>query len=551
MAENQEGPTVEELAEQLRVDRADFEERINELERELEDPGWDRLYGMSEMEFSREGLRKICLKSFLFYLKNPLIRRAVQTQANYVFGQGITIKAEHPVVDEVVQAFLSDRKNKKVFTTIITMVKEEIDLGITANLFPVLFSNSVGDVRLSMVSFDEIWDIKTNPEDKNEPWYYVRKWTQNGRMEEEYYPDWEYRPKDKPAKVDEKKVNWDSPIHHIKVNAVLDQKFGTSEVYSAQDWARAYNQFLADWATIVRSYARFAWDVVKKSGPAGRLAARTKLDSQISQGSYQPPPAAASAFIHGDDTKLSPIKTAGATTSADDGRRLLLMVCAATGWPETFFGDVSVGTLATAKSLDRPSELKCVLRQRMWEIIWEDILAFVIQKKAEAGYTTKIDGVDRSLSGAWEKDAWDEETFLYDDDAGNEDPDLKDQPIDTTVSVSFPSIIEHSMKDEVDSVVAAATLGGNPLAGTLDAEYTTERLLRALEETSIEEVMGRLFPEGEEPEAVAVATAVQDLQQAIEALSESKDMERGEVVKILAETFALAFKEATGAEADG
>ena len=120
---------------------------------------------------------------------------------------------------------------------------------------------------------------------------------------------------------------------------------------------------------------------------------------------------------------------------------------------------------------------------------------------------------------------------------------MRGKPIDTTVNVDFPALVEDDQKAQVEAIVAAATLNGSTLAGTLDAEYTTERLLRVLGETSIEEVLERLFPEGEEPEAVAVAGAVQDLQQAIEALSESREMERGEVVSTLAAAFIEAMKE--------
>jgi len=548
--------TVAELAEALRIQQANFEERIVELELELEDRGWTKLSGADEKEFTRDGLRKICKESFLFYQKNPLVIRAVDTQANYVFGQGLTIKAVHPLVDEVVQAFLGDKKNQKELTSVVAMTKAEKDLWIDANLFPVFFKNSEGDVRVAMVVFDEIEDIKTNPENKKEPWLYLRRWNQTrderGRLQtirREWYPDIDYRPDNKPATVTGQggtyPVNWDTPMYHIKVNIVLNQKFGTSEIYAAQDWAAAYNRFLSDWSTLVRSYARFAWDMVKKAGSAGRLAAKNRLDSKISSDQYQPAPSAGSMFIHGEDTKMTPIRTAGATTSMEDGRRLLLMVCAATGTFEHFMGDPSTGNLATAKTLNRPMELQYANRQRLWEVVWETICAFVIQCKAEAGHTSDDPDVKGTLTGDWEEDAWGEETFVYADDTENEDEALKGRPIDTTVSVDFPKLVEHDVKTMVDAIVSATTLDGNPPAGTLKMDYATEQLLRALGETSIEEAMERLFPEGEEPEAVAVGAAVQDLQQAIEALSESRNVERDEVVRVLAEAFVLAFKEAT------
>ena len=545
-------PTVASLSEDVRVMRDNYQERLAELELELEDRGWDKLSGGSDTEFTRPALRKICKESLLFYLKNPLIGRAAKTQANYVFGNGVTIKANHPVVDEVVQAFLADRKNRKALTNILSMVKADKDLAIDANLFPVFFSNKDGDTRLSMVPFSEIQDIKTNPDDRYEAWYYERQWSQTrdtlGRfntIRKEYYPDWCYHPDDELDMIDGKPVNWDKPMMHVKVNAALDQKFGTSELYAAQDWARAYNRFLTDWATIVRSYAKFAWAMVKKTGSAGRIAAKAKLDSNLSSDQYKPAPAAGSVFISDADTKMTPMRTAGATTSAEDGRRLLLMVCAATGLPETFYGDASVGTLATARSLNRPTELSFSLRQLLWESIWEDICEFVIQTKADVGYRSDDPAIKGNLTGEWEEDAWEEQHFVYADDTENEDADLKGKPIDTSVSIDFPSLVEDDQKAQVDAIVSAATLNGSPLAGTIDAEYTTERLLRVLGETSIEEVMKKLFPEGEEPEAKAVAGAVNDLQQAIEALSETRGVDREEIVKELVETFKEAFKVAS------
>jgi hypothetical protein len=537
-------PTIAQLTEQMRVDRENFLERISELELELEDVGWQSAGNVSRTEFSRAGLRKICEQSLLFWMKNPLVRRGVKTQANYVFGQGVTVSAPHPVVNEVVQAFMEDKKNQTAYTGIHAMVKAEKDLWITGNLFFMLFSNNRGGTRISLVPFDEIEAVECNPEDRNEQWYYLRAWTEGSRLmgrrvnRRVWYPDWLYRPDDKREEIEGDPVDWDHPLYHVKVNAVLDQAFGTSELYAVQAWAQAYNKFLADWATIVRSYARFAWDIVKKTAK-GRLAMKTALDSKIAGGDYQAPPSVGSAFIHDDATRMSPIKTAGATTSADDGRRLLLMVCAEMGLPETFFGDVSVGTLATARSLNRPTELQFSLRQLLHKEILENLCGYAVRQAAEYGHG--------ALSGAWEPDDWDGERFVYANDVTNEDEEKRDKPIDTTVNVSFPPLVEEDTNKSVEAVVNAATLAGNPLAGTLDAKYTTGRLLTALGETDIEDVMAKLFPEPKEgEEAQAVSAAVADLQGAIEALSEAQDRDREEVVRLLASTFVQAFKEAQG-----
>jgi hypothetical protein len=339
-----------------------------------------------------------------------------------------------------------------------------------------------------------------NPDDAKEPWYYARTriatetvlGSQGGSTEEVLHPDWQYTPKDKPQAYKGRRIDWTQPVYHVRVNCVGNQRFGLSELYSAHDWARTYNEFLANWATITRSLARFAWKVVTKGGATQRAAVKTKLDSAISSDGYNPAPSTGSTFIEtGDSASLQPVKTAGATTSPADGRRLLLMVCAATGFPETFFGDASVGTLATAKSLDRPTELGFLVRQRVWSEILENVIGFAVEARARAG---NIEG----LSGHDELDAWDELTFVYDPGIPAEGEEASDDPINTHVDITFPDLVERDVVARVGAVVQAATLGGTVLAGTLNAEYTTRQLLMALGEKSVEEVMEEFFPADQE-----------------------------------------------------
>lgn len=483
--------TIARLSEALNEQHAQFEERLSELELELElaaeDAGWLRLLGESEREFSREALRKIAHESRLYWMKNPLIRRSVLTVTDYCFGLGVTIRGDHPVVDEVVQKFLEDPKNKAEVTTVLKMQEKDRDIQIEGNLFFVFFANSKGDTRVRTIPFDEIEEIHTNPEDGKEPWFYQRRKLAQGASE--LYPDWGYNPQSRLDQYKGMEVHWDRPLYHVKVNCLSDQRFGLSELYSAQAWARAYNQFLTDWATIVRALAKFAWQITAK-GKRTLAAAKTKLDSRISAGGYEPAPSTASVFLAGPETALAPIKTAGTTTGAQDGRWLKLMVCAATGIFEHYYGDPSTGNLATAKTMDRPMELQFKNRQRLWQEIWENVCSFVVEAKARVG--------EDDLSGREEEDAWGDLIFVYDNDIENEDEELQGLPIDTHVTVQFPDLLEHDVKARVDAIVAATTLGGMPLAGTLDAKYATEQLLQALGETSVEEIMARLFPEDKE-----------------------------------------------------
>jgi hypothetical protein len=473
-----------------------LESRLAELEGQLAEQSWERLSGQYEREFSRAGLREINKWARLMFLKNPLIRRGVRVQMLYVFGQGMQVRARDEAVNDVVQTFLDDAKNQAELTSQQAMQEKEVDLALFGNLYFVFFVNrATGKVRVRTINEDEIEEIICNPEDSKETWFYKRVWTEealdwaSGRTEmtqrTAYYPDWLYRPTRKPALIGGQKVMWDAPVYHVKTGGLSDMRFGVSEVYAAIDWAKAYKSFLEDWATLTRAYSRFAHKMTVPGGKAGVAAAKSKMATTITTGGVEtnPPPTVGSMFIAQPGVELSPMRIGGANVSAEDGRRLMLMVSAAFGVPESFFGDVSVGTLATAKSLDRPTELQMLSRQMLWADIYRKILDFVIMWAVQAP-GGKLDGAVVA-----EDDGTPQVTVI--------DPATGEE-LDATVDVVFPSILEHDVDALIKATISAATLDGKTLAGTVDGRTVSRLLLTALGVQDVDELVDALYPPDEE-----------------------------------------------------
>lgn len=517
------------LAETVEYQAGDLEmlkERLAELELQMEDQGWRQLIVGGQREFSHGALIEIIRMSRLMYLKNPLIRRGVDIQALYVWGRGVTIQARDPKVNEVVQAFLDDKRNQAELTSHVARKGKEIALQVMGNIFFVLFTNpSTGEVKVRTVPVDTIRQIVSNPDDAKEPWFYRREWEQikfneaNGQQESTaevaYYPDWSYNPKNKPATLYGAAVKWDQPIYHLKVGALDDMSMGVPETYPGLDWAKAYKELLEDYCTIKRAHARFALKFETKGGARGVAAAKAKLATTLANGTNQtttetnPSPNVASTFIGTEGTKLEVMKTAGASSPPEEGRRVLLMAAAASGWAETFYGDASVGTLATAKSLDRPTELKVKDRQTLWAEALRQILDFVIDRAM-----TATSGPLYGMGVAKNAAAADVVTLKGDPKSGEE--------IDRYVDIAFPSVLEHDVKEMIDSIVQAATLGNTQgqLAGTIDLKNLSKMLfteLGTLDPSQIDEMLDELFPEGEEvpsgkplPDSVRLAKAQAD-----------------------------------------
>jgi hypothetical protein len=148
--------------------------------------------------------------------------------------------------------------------------------------------------------------------------------------------------------------------------------------------------------------------------------------------------------------------------------------------PESFFGDVSGGTLATAKSLDRPTELKFRDRQQFWADVLRNICWYAVSQARP--------GVD----------------------------------IDS-IEIKFPPILEHDIESTIGAIAKAATLDGKQPAGTIDWRTTARLVLTALEVPNQDEVISALEEERAEAEDAAeendsarsVAESVRQLREAL------------------------------------
>jgi hypothetical protein len=73
------------------------------------------------------------------------------------------------------------------------------------------------------------------------------------------HPALGYRPAQRIKQLNGHPVLWDAPIIHVSVNRLDGWSYGVPDVYAAMAWARAYKDFLTDWALLTKSFAKFAW----------------------------------------------------------------------------------------------------------------------------------------------------------------------------------------------------------------------------------------------------------------------------------------------------
>lgn len=454
---NEAERSMEEQLQQAKWQGELLQESIRDLEDSIKGDGeWRRMGANLEREFTRGGLDDLIDVSRSMYLAHPLIQRAVNITTYYTWGQGVEFDADPTLMDNVITPMITDHKNQAELYGHQARLLTDVDQIVDGNTFFALFKTNPVSVR--SIPTNEIRRIHTNPEDRNEVWFYRREWTaeefdvNTGRYKNGHhvclYPDIDYVPANKPETLGGLPVKWDAPVIHQRIGGLKQMQFGVPGTYAALDWARAYKKFLEDWHTIVSSLARFAWKVstkgTKVAGIQRKMNARSR-GPELTDDDGERPPGAGLAWVAGQGDELTPIPKTGAHTSAEDARPSRLMVGAAMDLPDTILsGDADVGNLATAKTLDRPTELAMRSRQGMWQDWHQRVFAFAIATAEEQG---RLGNVPEDKRG---------------------------------IKVTFPPILEHDTEATVKALVSAATLDGKTEAGLIPREELARQLMSAV-----------------------------------------------------------------------
>lgn len=460
-------------------------EQLWDLELALEDRGWVRELNVANFEFSLFGIHRIIALCRLYRIKNPLIRRGIQVSAFYVFGRGFSISCEDETANDVLQACLNSPGNKKEFGHCGMVAKEEA-VWTDGNIFLVYFRDELtGELLFRTIDPIEIVQIVTDPDDVSKEWYFQRRWmaqefnTHSGtvtpRATEAWYPASGYDPDDKPEFMGSANapVMWESPILHHKVGGMDKWHWGVPLAYPAIDYARAVKRLIDNWCSIQEAMARFAWQVETQGGIPAIAALKQNFATTLAIGDggqpeQNPPPVTASTWISGPGNKLQMSKTSGMIDGPEVGRRVAHLIYMVFGLPETFFADASVGTVATATSLDRPTELKFLdAQERVREFLQQ--VCTIILEESERSPKGKLSEAKRKTGKSYK---------------------------DLEIKVTFPSILEHDITEQINSIVSAMTLNGFEVTG-IDQKLGIGLLLQELGVENWQEVLELMYPEDE------------------------------------------------------
>jgi hypothetical protein len=345
-----------------------------EDELRVEDSGYINLSATSGEVLTESERISMLKRSRIYFYKDPLAKQAVRLWTDYTFGSGLTCQADEDSTQEIIDKFWNAKQNSKILSA-EGQRRSSNKLLVDGEVFFALFLGAQEQgATIRLIDPLEIAEIIANPEDKDDVKFYKRAWsTPQGSPQTAYYRSHlNIENEECPDAMGTKhEAEPASPIvYHLAYNT-LGQR-GVPLLVPALDWIKQYRRFLASRVAIMLALAKFAW----KAKLTGNAAAVSSMQTNF-EGKQVP---AGSVIVENAAVDTQPIRTdSNARNAYDDGRMLKLQVASAVGIPEQYFGDISIGNLATAKTVELPMMKMFTSYQQVWADTYKSINEIVLE----------------------------------------------------------------------------------------------------------------------------------------------------------------------------
>lgn len=493
---------VEERALGIRESITSATGAFGDIELALSNLEWRREINLSWLEFSRWGIQQIMLISRLYYIKNPLIRRAIDVVATYVFGRGVEVTSSDADANATLKEFFE--RNKRSFGQ-NALVEQQKRKCYDGNLYWAFFADQddTGQTDVRMIDATEINEIFSNPDDSDDPWFYQRIFVNKDydpkrdsvdkKTVTVWYPALRHNPTQQDAVLADLPIIWGTRIKHRKVGSVSNWKFGCPLAYPALDWAKASRKFLESCAIVKQALAQIAMTFTTKGGQAAIAGAKSQLESTVNVGGNlldrNPAAVAGSIFASGPGTSLEAFNTKGAGGDPSEVKEYRNMVAICFNIPPTWLGDLETANLSTATTLDRPTELGFICKQEEWVEDLTDIAKFVLETSAAApsGKLREAWGERKVRIVECGRRLLADGSFAYEAKKPARD--------EIQVRVNFPAIREGDLPEVVLAICNAMTLqnkGGQVIG--IDEKVGVRLLLETFGVEDPEEILEAMYP---------------------------------------------------------
>ena len=313
-------------------------------------------------------------------------KQTVTLYKNFCIGTGFgwAVSTESERAEALLEEFTTGA-NKRIFSTQGQRLNSE-GLYVDGEMFFAVFPAMPGAApKLRTIDPLEITKVITNPEDKNEPWAYERKYFVGTRQDTKYYRaiGWDDKFDNDVLGDDGKPLGGvlfeDAAVYHVKLSGRGLR--GDTGLLTDMDWSKQYRTFMSSRAAITRAIAAYAHklSITGSAADVARIKTQTGTGASSTSGESNPPPAPGSMWMENAGAKLTAMKqeTAAAAAKVDAGLFLNMATMGSGIFPH-YYGQDNSFRLATATAMEPPMMKAFESYQELWHDTYSDLFEYVL-----------------------------------------------------------------------------------------------------------------------------------------------------------------------------
>jgi hypothetical protein len=303
---------------------------------------------------------------------NPFAQWLLNTTRDFLCGEGLTITATDPRIQEVIDAFWDDPINRMALTW-PEMVRELALFG--EQCWPIFINEHTGLMRLASVDPSAIREVVHDPDNAREPIGIILRDSAGqpgkklrilkGGEDSELFA---------PAALRLRQETFiDGDCFYYAINkASSSETRGISDLFALADWLDGYEQLLWNGMERTGFLNAFAWDITLEGMDQAEIDEWKRKN---------PPPKPGSVFAHNHKVTMQAVSPDLHASDADIQARLVRnQILGAAGFPEHWYGGGGDVNRATAAEMSAPTIKGLQARQRFVKHMLHDVLTMQLRE---------------------------------------------------------------------------------------------------------------------------------------------------------------------------
>jgi hypothetical protein len=320
---------------------------------------------------------------------NGFAQWLLNTTRDFLCGEGITITAVDPKIQEVLDTFWQDPINRMDLSW-PEMVRE---LGLFGEqCWPVFVSETTGLVRLASVDPSAIREVVMDPDNAREPIGVILRDSadqpgkrlrilKGGEDAELFAPA--------AQRIRAQELTDGDCLYYAINKASSSETRGISDLFALADWLDGYEQLI--WNGLERTgfLNAFCWDITLEGMDQAGINEWKR---------HNPPPKPGSVFPHNEKVTLQAVTPDLKGEDYEKHARLVRnQILGAAGYPEHWYGGGGDVNRATAAEMSTPTLKGLQARQRFVKYILTEILTLQV-REAQARQPNYLGGADSTFT---------------------------------------------------------------------------------------------------------------------------------------------------------